>query len=179
MAFTYPEDDAAASRKWRAGPIAVFALFTAAGVLVLACAVLLPEYAVLADLQTRRDVLAHQVGCDEKLAAYNGRMIRATREDPVLIARLMIRHGNYRPAGRETVEMNSLPPVPSVPGRLLREARNPPQRRESSMPARAGLWLADTTTSECMILLALAMIVAGVALFPQRADQRSVITHLR
>ena len=180
MAFTGPEENGGEfTRRRAAGPMVGFGLFTVAGVLALACAVLLPEYAVLADLQVRRDVLGHQVRCDEKLADYNGRMIRATRDDPVLIARLMIRHGNYRPVGCETVEMDSLPPAPSVPQRLLREARNPPQRREPSLPVRAGLWLADTTTGGCIILLALAMIVAGAALFPQRADQRSVITHFR
>ena len=162
MVFASPKDNNSDfTRRRTAGRYAVFALITAAGMLALACAVLLPEYAVLADLQTRRDVLAHQVGCDEKLADYNGRMIRATRDDPVLIARLMIRHGNYRPAGCETVEMESLRSEPSVPQRLLREARNPPQRREPSLPARAGLRLADTTTGGCVILLALAMIVTG------------------
>ena len=169
MVFAHTEDnDSNSDRQTTVWPIVGFGLFVTVGVLALACAVLLPEYAVLDDLQTRRDVLAHQVGCDEKLVAYNGRMIRATRDDPVLIARLMIRHGNYRPAGYETVEMESLRSETSVPQRLLREASNPPQPREPPISAQAGLWLTDTTTGGCTILLALAMIVVGVLFFGNR-----------
>ena len=185
MVFTGPKDNNGEFiRRRPSGSIFGFALFTASGVFSLACAVLLPEYAVLSDLQTRQDVLAHQVRCDEKLADYNDRLMRAACDDPVLIARLMIRHSNYRPAGCETVEMKSFSPDQSVPERLLNEARNPPQREgPPSLPVRAGLWLTDTTTSGCLILLGLAMLAAGVVLFPpgaiHRSDQRSVITHFR
>jgi len=168
--FTGPEDkntNGEFTRRWTGGPIIGFALFTAAGVFTLACAVLLPEYAVLSDLQSRQDAFARQVRCDEKLADYNERMIRATRDDPVLIARLMIRHSNYRPADCQTVEMKSLRSESSVPKRILAEARNPPQREDPpSLPVQAGIWLADTTTGRCMIFLGLAMLAAGVVLFP-------------
>ncbi len=162
MTFTDPEDNNDDfTRKRPAGRYVIFAFFTFAGLAALAGVVLLPEYAALDDLQAQRDALAHQVKCDEKLSAYNGRMIRATQDDPILIARLMIRHGNYRPAGCETVEMKSASPEPSAPERLLREAGNPPQREEPRLLVRAGVWLADTTTNRFMIILALAMIVTG------------------
>ncbi len=183
MTFTGREDNKGDfTRRRTVGRYAIFALFTAVGVPALACAVLLPEYAVLARLQAQRDALDHQLRCDEKLAAYNGRMIHATRDDPVLIARLMIRHGNYRPTGRETVGADSLPQAPSVPQRLLREARNPPQRKEPRLMIRAGLWLSDTTTGMCTMLLGLAMLAAGVMFSRpelQRDRQRSVITHFK
>lgn len=170
MVFKGPEDNnnnGGFARRRAGGPIVGFALFTAAGVLTLACAVLLPEYAVLADLQARRAEFARQVSCDEKLADYNERMMLAARDDPVLIARLMIRHSNYRPAGSETVEMKPVRPELSVPERILAEARTPLQREEPSpLPVQAGIWLADTTTDRYMIFLGLAMLAAGVALFP-------------
>lgn len=162
MGFAHMEEsDSNSGRSRPVGAVVAFSLFIVVGLLVLAGTVLLPEYAALDDLQARRDALAHQVKCDEKLFAYNDRMIRAAQDDPVLIARLMIRHGNYRPAGCETFEMKSVPSEQSVPERLLREAGNSPQHKEPRLPARAGLWLADMTTSRCMILLAMAMIVAG------------------
>ncbi|MCD4699679.1 MAG: hypothetical protein K8R91_03790 [Phycisphaerae bacterium] len=170
MVFTGPEDNNSNgefARRHPAWPIVGFALFIAAGVLTLACAAILPEYAVLSDLQTRQDEFAHQVKCDEKLADYNERMIHATRDDPVLIARLMIRNSNYRPADSQTVGVKPLRSEPSVPERILAEARNLPQREgPPSLPVRAGIWLADTTTGGCMILLGLAMLAAGVVLFP-------------
>ncbi|MCK4625984.1 MAG: hypothetical protein KAV00_11780 [Phycisphaerae bacterium] len=177
MGFAYSEDnDSVVEPKRPAGQYVIFAFFTATGLLALAGTILLPEYAALDDLQARRDALAHQARCDEKLSAYNARMIRATREDPVLIARLMIRHGNYRPAGCETVEMKSVPPEQSVPERLLRESGNPPKRKEPRLLAHAGLWLADTTTSKCMILLALAMIVIGAIAGRGEANRRPTFT---
>ena len=177
MGFAYSEDNNSGVEPNRPpGRYAIFAFFTTAGVLALAGTVLLPEYAALDDLQAQRDALAHQVKCDERLSAYNDRMISAAHDDPVLIARLMIRHGNYRPAGCETVEMNSAPPEQSVPERLLREAGNPPQRKEPPLPVRAGLWLADTTTSRCMILLALAMIVTGAIAGRAGATRRPTFT---
>ncbi|MDY7010639.1 MAG: hypothetical protein SVV80_07790 [Planctomycetota bacterium] len=185
MVFTGQENNNGQFTPRRTGSSIIgFALFTAAGMFTLACATLLPEYAVLSDLQARRDAVAHQIRCDEKLAEYNERMIHATRDDPVLIARLMIRQSNYRPAGCETVEAKALQSEPSVPKRILEEARNPQQREgPPSLTVRAGFWLADTTTGGCMILLGLAMLTTGVVLFPpgalQRADQRSVITHFR
>ena len=173
MTFTGREDNNGDfTRRRTAGRYAIFALFTAVGVLALACAALLPEYAVLADLRAERDALDHQLRCDEKLAAYNGRMIHATRDDPVLIARLMIRHGNYRPIGCETIGVDSVPPALSVPQRLLREARNPPQRKEPRLMVRAGLWLSDTTTGGCMILLSLAMIVIGTTVGRAGSDTK-------
>jgi hypothetical protein len=177
MGFAYSEDnDSGVGPKRSAGRYVIFAFFTTVGLLALACTILLPEYAALDSLQAQRDALAHQVKCDEKLSAYNDRMICATQDDPVLIARLMIRNGNYRPAGCETIEMTSVPSEQSVPERLLREAGNSPQRKEPRLPVRAGLWLADTTTSRCMILLALAMIVTGAIAGRAGTNRRPTFT---
>ncbi len=154
-----------ARRRRSGGGVAGFIIFTAVGVLTLAGAVLLPEYAALVDIRAKRDVLAHHVRCEEKLTAYSDRMIRAVQDDPVLLARLMIRHGNYRPMGCETVKFDSAPPDRSVPQRILDEALNPPQPNENRHLVRAGLWVNDPATSVSLILLAMGILTAGVVLF--------------
>lgn len=183
MAFTIPEDSGgeigrrhtAGRSAGRLAALAGFAVFSAVGILTLAGVVILPEYAALADLQAGRDALAHQVRCEEKLVAYDDRMIRATQDDPVLIARLMIRHSNYRPAGCETVEVAPAQSDLSVPQQLLDEARTLPPRQDNRLLlVRAGFWLADPTTSRSMILLALAMLVIG-AIVGRGGVTRSVL----
>lgn len=95
------------------------------GLAAVAMAVLLPEYAELADLQVRQDALEYQIRCEERLAVYQDRTVRATRNDPVLLGRLLIRMGNYRPVDCEVADIRYTSSDLTVPARILREARNP------------------------------------------------------
>ena len=140
-----------------------FALLTGSGLAILAAIVLLPEYVSLAHLEARRDALAHQLDCEKRLSLYYERTIRAIRTDPELTTRLMIRHGNYRPVGAHQAELGSVTGRESVPGRLLREAREPPPPRQDAL-VRAGLWLDEPFTQAAMVALALGLMASGVML---------------
>jgi hypothetical protein len=138
-----------------------FVLFVGAGLASFSAAVILPEYVSLSELQAQRDALSHQLECEKKLTVYNDRMIRAIQSDPVLAARLLMRHGNYRLADCETVQARSGSAGPSVPDRLLREAaaRATPS---TGLISRAGRWMDDRSTKLGLMLLAAAMVAAGM-----------------
>ena len=140
-----------------------FALFTSAGMATLACAVLLPEYAGLTDLQTQRDGLAHQVGCDRRLADYNDRLLGGMRVDPVLRGRLAIQHRNYRPTQCRTVQVPE-GPASRAPARIAMDARIAPAPQPPRL-VRAGRWLDDRQTRTGLIVLSLGMLALAMLLF--------------
>ena len=146
-----------------AGRAARFALLTGSGLAILAAIVLLPEYVSLAQLEARRDALAHQLDCEKRLSLYYERTIRAIRTDPELTTRLMIRHGNYRPAGARQAELGAVPGRESIPARLWREAREPPPPRQDAL-VRAGVWLDEPFTRAALVALSLGLIACGVML---------------
>jgi len=141
-----------------------FAAFTGLGLATLAAVVLLPEYAALARLRARRDALARRVDCERRLLAYNDRLIRAQQTDPVLAARLMIRHGRYRPVHYKAWRVSASRPMEPVPERIWQEASaavSPPR----GAAYRAALWLEESRTRTSLMILALGAIAVGVLLF--------------
>jgi len=142
-------------------------VFTLTGLLILAATVLLPEYAVLARLQVARDGLAHQLGCEERLAGYNERLLRAKAGDLVLQRRLVIRHHNYRPVGSHVVEVSSPTAPPPVPVQILRDAHRLP-RQAPDVLVQAGWWLHDPVTRTGAILLSVALVAAGLLFLAPR-----------
>ncbi len=144
-----------------------FAMFTLVGVAALAAAILGPEYAALASIRQRCAVLEHQVRCEQRLARHNDRLIAGMRTDPDLTTLLLIRQGNYRPAG--AIDLEPTGTDESFRQRLLREARNPPVAPRSFL-ARAGDWLDDPLTRCALILLAMGTLASGVVVWgPWRA----------
>jgi len=134
------------------------------GLSVLAAVVLLPECGLLAELEYRRDGLAHQLACERKLKIYNERLIQAIPSDPVLAARLLMRHGNYQPVGCAVVETGARVPGETVPERLLRQARaNHP--RDKQWLFHACRWLDDSPTRVALVCLSLSALLAGIVLF--------------
>ena len=155
-----------------AGRAVCFALFVGGGMVTLAAVVLLPEYAALAELRAHRDTLAHQLECEAKLAVYNGRLIRAIQNDPVLAARLLMRHGNFRPVGCETIGTDADAAGPTVPARLKQEAMTPPARPPDALCA-AGHWLDHRHTRLSLLALAIGATAVGMILFsPRRSSRR-------
>jgi hypothetical protein len=144
-----------------------FLLFAGTGVAVLAGVVLLPEYAVLAPLKAERNALAHQLECARHLARYNPRMLDSLRTDPNLTMRLMIRHGNYRPAGARPIEGVSPAGADAPPLNLVRRAADPPES-EPTLAVRAARWVGEPFTHVALIVLSLGLIAAGLWLFPAR-----------
>ena len=149
-----------------------FVVFTTVGAGALAAGVLLPDWAALAQLEGQRDALAHHVRCESDLARYNDRLIEGIQEDPVLTARLMIRHANYRPAGCREIDVDSslLPDAP--PERIMHEAHRPPAP-PGGVLFRAGQWVRHGPTRSGLVLLGLASLCLGTILFvglPRRRD---------
>lgn len=147
-----------------------FVLFAGAGLAGLATVAALPEYAALAALEGRRDALSHQIKCERRLAHYYQRKIDAFRTDPDLTADVMIRHGNYRPAGAREVTAPGAAEL-SFPQRLMREARTTPPPRAAAL-TQARLWMDDAFTQIAVLVLSLGMIAAGVILFGPRVPRR-------
>ncbi len=152
-----------AARAGATGRVA-FAAFTGVGLATLAAVVLLPEYAALTRLRARRDALARRLEGERRLLAYNDRLIRAQRTDPVLAARLMIRHGRYRPVHYRAWRVSVADPPQPVPERIWQEASaaaSPPH----GLAYRAALWLEETRTRTSLMILALGAVAVGVLLF--------------
>lgn len=169
MARSTRDNDGAA----RAGPMspagraACFALFVGAGVATLAAVVVLPEYAALTELRGQRDRLAHHLECEKKLVIYNDRLIHAVQTDPVLAARLLMRHGNFRLTGCERVKIETNSSGLPVPAKLKQEAMTPPVRAPDAF-CRAGRWLNDSPTKFGLLVLALGAMAVGIVLFGPR-----------
>ncbi|MCD6378805.1 MAG: hypothetical protein J7L99_08155 [Planctomycetes bacterium] len=143
-----------------------FLLLSSLGLLALSAAVLLPEYVRYVQLRAERDLLAFQVSCDEKLALYHDRTIRAVESDPILISRLLIRLGNYRPVDCKIADVqlptNSLMPVVKI----LQEAQNPPDfYRGNRLLLLAGQWIKRPFTNRACIIFGLIMLSASVLFF--------------
>ena len=143
-----------------------FLLLSSLGLLALSAAVLLPEYVRYVQLRAERDLLAFQVSCDEKLALYHDRTIRAVESDPILISRLLIRLGNYRPVDCKIADVqpptNSLLPVVKI----LQEAQNPPDfYRGNRLLLLAGQWIKRPFTNRACIIFGLIMLSASVLFF--------------
>lgn len=153
------------------GRAVCFALFVGGGMATLAGVVLLPEYAALADLRAQRDTVAHHLDCEKKLTVYNDRVIGAIQNDPVLAAQLLMRHGNFRLAGCERVELAAVSIRPPVPVRLRMEAAAPPPRHDDAL-CRAGRWLDHRPTKVSLLALALGMTAVGMVLFGPRGSDR-------
>jgi hypothetical protein len=118
----------------------------------------------LARFQQRRDAVAHQLACDQKLVTYNQRLITAIQTDPVLSARYMLRHGNVKPTD---VKLMPVPPSradSSAPARILREATNPPPPKKDVL-LQAGKWLEDPATMGSIFLMGLGLIAVAIVFF--------------
>jgi len=152
-----PASSPAAGAAW-------FAFFATVGVAAIAAAVLLPEVADLAKLQARRDALAHQLRCEQRLASYYAGLIKGMRTDPVVTARLLMRHANYSPAGCRPLATDPAGRVETVPAQILRQAANPPSPPQG-LVVLAGKWLSDPPTRLGLILLGLAVVAAAGWLF--------------
>jgi hypothetical protein len=147
-----------------------FVAFTAGGVLSLASAALLPEYAALQGLRAGRDNLAHQIDCEAQLATYNDRLIQGMQSDPVLMSRLMMRYANYQPLGVRAVEVESHGASLTVPERLNLDAHTPPLRPGDPL-AVAGSWINENAaTKTSLTLLGLGMMVVGTLMFGVRRE---------
>ncbi len=150
----------AAGRFW-------FFVFSTVGVAAMAAAVLLPEYASLARLQRRRDALAYQVAGEEELAGYHDRLILGMEQDPVVAARMSIRHENYSPAGYRPIEIDPADRLDPVPVQILKEALAPPPPPADPI-ASAGQWMEHRPTRTGLLVLGLGTLVMGLLLFAGR-----------
>lgn len=147
-----------------------FVAFATGGVLSLASAVLLPEYATLDSLRASHDKLAHQIDCEGKLATYNDRLIQGMQNDPVLMSRLMMRYANYQPLGVRAVEVESHGADLTVPERLNLDAHTPPLRQGDPL-AVAGSWINENAaTKTSLTVLGLGMMVVGTLMFGVRRE---------
>jgi hypothetical protein len=169
MTYTSPYSARPAGRSSSAAGLFWFMLLSLTGLCALASAVLLPEYAALLELEGRRDALAHQVQCEQRLAAYNDRLIRAMETDPVLRTRLMMRHCNYRPARFQTLPVDLPPAELAVPSRILQEAMLPPAPREDAFAA-AGRRLSDPLQRTGVVVVSLLMVAAALFFFAPRTE---------
>ncbi len=171
---TWDTDGAERSRPMSpVGRALCFVLFVGGGLGTLAAVVVLPEYAALAELHDQRDALARHLESDKRLAIYNDRLIHAIQNDPVVAARLLMRHGNYRLAGCEKIAAAAQPQQSlSVPARLRLEAMTPPARAADPL-CQAGRWLDEGRTKFSLLALAIGAIAVGMLLFgPRGADRR-------
>jgi len=141
-----------------------FVLFATVAAGMLAAAVLGPEYVQLADLQARRDGLAHQADCEDRLAAYNHKLIEALRDDPVLRTRMLIRHGNFRPAGLRAVQVDPASVELPAPRRIGMDAQRPQVPPQDNWLAAAE-WIAQPTMRSCFLAGGLVLLAATVILF--------------
>ncbi|OPX22663.1 MAG: hypothetical protein B1H04_04715 [Planctomycetales bacterium 4484_123] len=146
--------------------VILFVLFSTAAVAAMACAVLLPEYAALAELRAQSAALAHQLDCEKRLARYNDRLLEGLRTDPVLRARQVMRHYNYTPLHARRIEVPQAGDR-SVPERIMRDALSPPAPAENVL-VRAGRWLDDETTRTGLTVLSLGLLAISVILFSTR-----------
>ena len=153
----------------RAAGIVWFYVFSTVGLVALAAAVLLPEYAEVARLQARRDAFARQLECEKELAAYNELKIHAMQQDPVLAARMLIRYANYSPAGYQAIAIDRDKQPDAAPMRILKRATASPPRQNDRL-AEAGEWVADKTTRTSLILLGLGTLAMGLILFGARGN---------
>ena len=152
--------DASASPRTRA---LLFVLLSTAAVAAMGCAVLLPEYAALADLRAECALLAHQLRCEKRLARYNDRLLKGLQTDPVLRARRAMRYYNYIPVHARRVEVPA-GPERSVPERIMQEALRPPPAHDNAL-IRAGRWLDDEATRTALMVLSLGLLAISVILF--------------
>ena len=155
-----------------------FLLLSSLGLLTLSAAVLLPEYVEYVQLRAERDLLAFQISCDEKLALYHDRTIRAVESDPILLSRLLIRLGNYQPVDCEVADVqlpaNSLLPVVKI----LQEAQNPPDfYRGNGLLLLAGQWIKRPFTNRACIIFGLIMLSASVLLFGKSGAKSRFTNH--
>ena len=143
-----------------------FFLLSSLGLFVLSAAVLLPEYVKYVQLRAERDLLAYQVHCDEKLALYQDRTIRAADSDPILISRMLIRLGNYHPIDCKVANVqfptnSQLPPV-----KVLQEAQHPPDfYRGNRLLLLAGQWVKEPFTNRACVIFGLIMLSMSVLFF--------------
>lgn len=151
------------------GRLIGFFLFTTAGCVALAAAVLLPDMAAEADMRFTRDTLRRQVDCDRMAALYGQRNIDALRNDPTMTAELLIRHGNYKlPDARMLRVETAL--QQDTPYQRLYKLASTPLPRDRSLPVLAGKWIDMPTIKNGVLLLGIAMAACGFVLFgPKRS----------
>lgn len=151
-----------------------FLLYGTVGVVMLAAALLLPEYSALRDLRHRRDALAAQIEVEGQLATYNDRLIKGLATDPELTARLMMRNGNCQPVTAKPYDVGNEMISPLVPPKLLRDAHTVPP-----LPAgrlyQWGKFLDDASTQASLTFLALGVLVTGTVLFGPQFRPRSPV----
>jgi hypothetical protein len=149
-----------------------FALFFVAGIATLAAIVILPEYMELRNLQLQRDIMAHQLACDQKLNTYYERLINDSQSSMELATRILMRHGNYRLTGFVELPLGPDRPLSLVPAKLQQEAQQLPPPRHDEL-YRLGLWLDDGPTRLGLLALSLACLMASMLLFgpPPRPEQ--------
>ena len=146
-----------------------FLAFTTAGAAALAVAALLPEYVLLTHLQAQRDAVARQLECEGKLAIWYERYITDVRGDPVLLARQMMRYGNYVPPGCRLIDLGPGYSEDSFPAQLMRQAQEPVAPRHDRF-VQYGMWVSEPVTRACMIVLSLGLVATGVLLFGPRRE---------
>lgn len=149
-----------------------FVVFTAAGLISLGSAAILPEYAALVDLRAGHDNLAHQIDCEQRLCEYNRRLSDALQSDPVLMSRLMMRYGNSQPVGVRALEVESRGGNLAVPQLLNLESLTPPPRQDN-VYSSTGRWINQSPgTKTSLTVLGLGLIVVGTFMFGVRRQSK-------
>jgi hypothetical protein len=148
-----------------------FLVLAVLGISSVAAVVLLPEYVTLTKMENQRDAVAHQLACEQKLIEYNNRVIQAIGHDPILTERLLIRYGNYRPAGAKELDVN-VAARPSVAAKLNAEALQLPPVKQDQFTA-AARWVDDPFTSLALLALGLGMLATSIFLTGPRQQVAS------
>jgi hypothetical protein len=141
-----------------------FSIFFAAGIATLAAIVILPEYMELRNLQLQRDIMAHQLACDQKLNTYYERLITDSQSSMELATRILMRHGNYRLSGFTELPLGPDRPLSLVPTKLQQEAQQLPPPRHDDL-YRVGQWLDDGPTRLGLLALSLSCLMSAMLLF--------------
>jgi hypothetical protein len=151
-----------------------FSMFFAAGIATLAAIVILPEYMDLRNLQLQRDIMAHQLACDQKLNTYYDRLINDSQSSMELATRILMRQGNYRLTGFMELPLGPDRPLSLVPAKLQQEAQQLPPPRHDEL-YRVGQWLDDGPTRLGLLALSLSCLMAAMLLFgpaPRRTEEQ-------
>lgn len=133
---------------------------------ILAAVTLLPAWQRLSEARAHRDELAAAVEFNDRLIAYNQRLIEAIRTDPLLTERLLMDQENLRRPGEAAVRADWVPPDPPLTALLAAQTLQPASTsKPPATVAALAEHLRQPRTRRGLLFLAGLMMVAATVLF--------------